>query len=162
MIQSTNPFVELYFSDSDNVPNIDVPAIFLAGPSPRKETDYNWRGEAVKLFCDIATEKLILILPLPKHGIFPNYDEQVKWEQVYLAYSNVVMFWIPRDLDTLPGFTTNVEFGMYVTSPKTIYGRPDDAPKNRYLDFLFGFYQQRQIAKTLEETVKQSLALLNQ
>jgi hypothetical protein len=47
------------------------------------------------------------------------------------------VFWIPRDLVWLPGFTTNVEFGRYIGSGKCVYGRPDSAPKNRYLDWLY-------------------------
>jgi hypothetical protein len=27
-----------------------------------------------------------------------------------------ILFWIPRGLRTLPGFTTNVEFGLDVTT----------------------------------------------
>jgi hypothetical protein len=46
------------------------------------------------------------------------------------------MYWIPRDLRTLPGFTTNVEFGLDVTTGRAVRGCPPDCPnpeRNRYL-----------------------------
>lgn len=49
------------------------------------------------------------------------------------------MFWIPRSLPNMPAFTTNVEYGYWISknSEKVIYGRPDDSEKNRYLDWLY-------------------------
>ena len=43
------------------------------------------------------------------------------------------MFWIPRDLEKLPGFTTNIEAGEWLHSGKLVIGAPDEAPKIRYL-----------------------------
>ena len=49
----------------------------------------------------------------------------------------MVVFWVPRDLDTMPGFTTNVEFGLSVASGKHIVlGYPEGAPKMSYLRTL--------------------------
>ena len=37
----------------------------------------------------------------------------------------------------MPGFTTNVEFGYWLSSKKVLYGRPDSACKVKYLDWLY-------------------------
>jgi hypothetical protein len=57
-----------------------------------------------------------------------SYLDQVEWEYAGLESCTAVAFWVPRQLPTLPGFTTNVEFGRYVDSGRCVYGRPDGAP----------------------------------
>ena len=37
----------------------------------------------------------------------------------------------------MPAFTTNVEFGYWLHSGKVLYGRPDNARKIKYLDWLY-------------------------
>ena len=37
----------------------------------------------------------------------------------------------------MPAFTTNVEFGYWLHTNKVIYGRPDNAEKIKYLDWLY-------------------------
>ena len=51
--------------------------------------------------------------------------------------SNVISFWIPRKLPEMPAFTTNIEFGYWLKSGKIIYGRPNNAEKIRYLDWIY-------------------------
>ena len=67
----------------------------------------------------------------------PRLIDQVEWENFGTENCSKIVFWIPRKLDTMPAFTTNVEFGRYVGSGKCMYGRPDDSEKNRYLDWLY-------------------------
>jgi hypothetical protein len=43
---------------------------------------------------------------------------------------------VPRDVQTFPGFTTNVEFGRYVGSDRCVYGGPENDPHTKYLDWL--------------------------
>jgi hypothetical protein len=86
------------------------------------------------------------------------YPNQVEWEFAGLEGSTVVAFWVPRDLETLPGFTTNVEFGRYVGSGRCTYGRPDHAPKTRYLDWLYEKLNGRRPHGTLRETMEAALA----
>ena len=66
-----------------------------------------------------------------------DYVDQAMWERNALTAASVIVFWLPRDLETMPGFTTNVEFGYWLPSKKVIYGRPDGAPKIKYLDWLY-------------------------
>jgi hypothetical protein len=61
----------------------------------------------------------------------------VEWEYAGLEGCSVVAFWVPRDVQSLPGFTTNVEFGRYVGSGRCVYGRPENAPHTKYLDWLY-------------------------
>lgn len=114
-------------------PGAELPSIFLAGPSPREESHPNWRPEALGILRDLDFNGLVFI-PLPRDGKWlDDYDAQVLWERTYLKGSTVIAFWIPRDLETLPGFTTNVEYGMFLESGKIVLGYPQGAPKMRYL-----------------------------
>ncbi len=114
--------------------NLDLPSIFLAGPSPRKEGDYNWRPEAMKILHDKGF-KGNMFIPLPKDGKWPiDYEDQVQWELKYLNAASTIIFWIPRDITSLPGFTTNVEFGMFLKSGKIVLGYPKEAEKMKYLN----------------------------
>jgi 8-oxo-dGTP pyrophosphatase MutT (NUDIX family) len=111
-------------------------SLFLAGPSPRKAGHPNWRAEALTLLEQRGYDGHVF-LPIPRdRGFSWSYLEQVQWEQDALDRSDVVLFWIPRDLKTLPGFTTNVEFGQRYRGRKVVLGFPPDSPKNRYLAFL--------------------------
>lgn len=51
------------------------------------------------------------------------------WERMALTEATVIMFWVPRSLPDMAGFTTNVEFGYWMPTKKVIYGRPNTAKK---------------------------------
>lgn len=74
-----------------------------------------------------------------------------------LERASVIAFWVPRDLERLPGFTTNVEFGGYVGSGRVVYGRPDGWPMNRYLDWLYGKCTGRIPCQSLADTLKEGI-----
>ena len=46
----------------------------------------------------------------------------------------VILCWIPRQLPLLPGFTTNVEVGEWLHSPKLLAGAPLGAPHTKYIE----------------------------
>lgn len=113
-------------------------SIFLAGPSPRGSSDYDWRKQARTFLHRLGFDG-ILFIPLPRDGIYhEDYDHvaQMRWEIEHLEKAAARVFWIPRDLDRLPGFTTNVEFGRYSRMAPCVLGYPDSAPKMRYLHFI--------------------------
>lgn len=83
-----------------------------------------------------------------------EYVDQAEWEYLGLETCSVIAFWVPRQLPSLPGFTTNVEFGRYVASGRCVYGRPDGAPHTRYLDWLFTKLTGNEPHKTLLATLK--------
>lgn len=108
------------------------PSVFLAGPTIRdSKRGTPWRREAEQIFSGYFPEGALYI-PEPFN---PEYDfsHQVLWEDIFLNHANCILFWIPRDLETLPGFTTNIEFGEWMKSGKIVLGYPEDALKMRYL-----------------------------
>jgi hypothetical protein len=109
-----------------------APSIFLAGPTPRSQDVRSWRPEAVRLF-EQAGFMGTLLLPEDRGGVFHgDYDTQVEWETEALQAATVIMFWIPRKLDTMPAFTTNDEWGYWKSSGKCVFGAPPWAAKVSY------------------------------
>lgn len=114
------------------------PAIYLAGPTPRSSEVHSWRPHALKTLEELHFTGLVIVPEEPDDGgLLPIYeDEQVFWEWQAMDHSNVLVFWIPRELKSLPGFTTNVEYGLYCRSGKIVLGYPEGSPKMRYLELL--------------------------
>ena len=83
------------------------------------------------------------------------------WERVALTRATVILFWIPRKLPDMAAFTTNVEFGYWLHSGKVIYGRPDDASKIKYLDWLYQTDYHQKPYTDLESFLKASTQLAN-
>lgn len=113
-------------------------SLFLMGPTPRAETG----GESWRPMMIDALEKAgydgVVYVPETEDGKWQHsYVEQIEWEQRYLAQCDRIVAWVPRDLEKMPAFTTNVEFGQHVASGKLVYGRPEGTPKTRYLDALY-------------------------
>jgi hypothetical protein len=100
---------------------------------------------------------VVLVPERPDWAVRFEYLDQVEWEHAGLESGAVVAFWVPRDVATLAGFTTNVEFGRYVGRKPCVYGRPDGAPHTRYLDWLYkklsGTHPQGSLPATLEASV---------
>jgi len=143
----------------EEVPQTMSKSLFLAGPSPREKTHPNWRIEALTLLENFGYNGTVFI-PLPEDGVFTHsYSDQLDWKTKCLNMADVIMFWIPRDLKTLPAFTTNLEFGTWCASGKIVYGHPPSAPRMGALD-----YQAQQenvpINETLEETLRTALGIL--
>lgn len=135
-------------------------SIFLAGPSPRDQETLNWRPDAVALLRSAGFTGQVF-QPLPRDGVWAKeYLDQVSWEVEYLKKVTVIMFWVPRDLVKLPGFTTNVEYGRYLESGKIVLGFPKGAPKTRYLEAVANL-ENLSVSNTLGETVARTLRLLH-
>lgn len=113
-------------------------AIFLIGPTPRDPNTPSWRPEAIKILKELEFRGQVYV---PERESWQcDYLDQVEWEHRGLEIAadfGCVAAWVPRDLETMPAFTTNVEFGYYVDCGRFAYGRPEDAPKTRYLDWLY-------------------------
>ncbi len=118
-------------------------SVFLAGPTPRDKDTPSWRPEALKMLQHWGYDGAVMVPERSDSNAKINYDDQVEWEYQGLCRCSNILFWVPREISKMPAFTTNVEFGywMGVTSEsgvsKVFYGRPDDAPKNRYLDWMY-------------------------
>ncbi|MEV7868320.1 nucleoside 2-deoxyribosyltransferase domain-containing protein [Streptomyces sp. NPDC088124] len=98
----------------------------------------------------------IVFAPESRDGKYArHYDDQVGWETDARAAADAILFWIPRDLRTLPGFTTNVEFGLDVATGRAVLGSPPTCPnpeRNRYLIYVAGRHGVP-VLDTLAETV---------
>lgn len=113
------------------VPN----SIFFAGPTPRLKEVQSWRPEALAILEELGFDGFVFVPETGDWDWCKNYEEQVHWEWQALSRAACTLFWVPRDLETMPAFTTNVELGfMAALRPgKIVLGAPQDAPKMRYL-----------------------------
>ncbi|MFF9638784.1 nucleoside 2-deoxyribosyltransferase domain-containing protein, partial [Streptomyces bacillaris] len=119
------------------------PAVFLAGPTPDEAAPVpSWRPAAVEALAAQWTgdQPLTVLTPESRDGVrAERYEHQVDWETAARAHATAILFWIPRDMERLPGMTTNVEFGLDVTTGRAVLGCPPDCPspeRNRYLIYV--------------------------
>lgn len=61
----------------------------------------------------------------------------------------------------MPLFTTNVEFGYWLHSGKVVYGRPRNAHKTKYLDWLYKLDYDKDPYTDLETLLRDSSLLAN-
>jgi 8-oxo-dGTP pyrophosphatase MutT (NUDIX family) len=111
-------------------------AVFLAGPTPRSAGVPSWRPEALDRIRDTGFDGVVFVPEAASGERLPEYDDQVEWERQGLNFADRILFWVPRDLNTLPGLTTNVEFGLWCGSGKAVLGYPPSAPRTKYLGWL--------------------------
>lgn len=114
-------------------------SIFLAGPTLRNSKFQNsWRKEAVDILEKLNFDGTVYIPEFSEKIAF-DYMNQVEWERQALINADIIIFYIPRKLPELPGFTTNVEFGMYLAKkPESVLlCCPEGSQKNEYLKWLY-------------------------
>ena len=136
-------------------------SIFLAGPTPRDDSVQSWRVDACKLIEDLGFDGVVYD---PEYSTLKprgDYLDQVEWEREALSNASVILFWVPRVLPDMPAFTTNVEFGYWIHTGKVIYGRPDDARKIRYLDWLYKKDTNKDPYNNLVDLLKEAIELAN-
>jgi 8-oxo-dGTP pyrophosphatase MutT (NUDIX family) len=141
-------------------------SIFLAGPTPRapqpgQKPTPSWRTEALKLLEELGYDGHVFV-PEPQDGKWAdNYDEQLEWEEEALNRADCIVFWIPRDLKTLPGFTTNDEWGVWKHSGKVVLGTPPKAPKTRY-QRIYAKKLQVPLNDRLKDTLKAAVDMVGE
>ena len=146
------------YSDKDVIVQ-NKPSIFLAGPTPRSLDVKSWRPQALQILKELNFDGVVYV-PEPEYPQENfDYNTQVMWERKGLKTATVIAFWIPRDLKTMPAFTTNVEFGYYIRDKKILYGRPENSEKNRYLDWLYEYETNLKPIYTLQDLMKNSMVL---
>ena len=139
-------------------------ALFLAGPTPRsgktKSRVLSWRPDALAILQELAYDGVVFV-PENEDGTFNNefYNDQIEWEELCLNLADCIVFWVPRDSDTLPGFTTNIEWGVWAESGKVVFGAPHGAPKTRYLIYYATKFRVS-VSETLEDTLKAALEMI--
>ena len=146
---------------SDEVVLKGKKSIFLAGPTPREEKVASWRVDAVKKLEDLGFDGIVYV---PEYSTWvpkSDYVAQANWEREALTEATVILFWIPRSLPDMPGFSTNVEFGYWLHSKKVIYGRPDGAPKTKYLDWLYKTDYNEEPFNDLDKLLEYAVEIIN-
>jgi hypothetical protein len=142
------------------------PSVFLAGPTPRSDTVRSWRPDVITAvrWAWSGPGPLTVLNPESRGGRrAAEYHDQVEWEAAGLDTATAILFWIPRDVHTLPGFTTNVEFGLYVRSGRAVLGCPVDCPnpeRNRYLIWTAHRYG-TPVHRTIPVAVSAALAIVH-
>jgi ADP-ribose pyrophosphatase YjhB (NUDIX family)/nucleoside 2-deoxyribosyltransferase len=124
----------------EELPSSITKSIFLAGPTPRTKEVRSWRPEALKMLELMGFDGVVFVPEMrPNENHHSNYgacyydwNKQVKWEYDAMKMSDCVLFWVPRELGTMPAFTTNDEWGHLKGSGKVVFGAPEGAPKTRY------------------------------
>lgn len=138
-------------------------SVFLAGPTPNAADGVpSWRPAAVEAIEAAWTGgSLTVLTPESRGGVrAKRYGDQFEWETAARAAANIVLFWIPRDMTSMPGMTTNVEFGLDVRTGRVVLGCPPNCPdpdRNRYLIAVARHYG-APVCETLDDTVRTALA----
>lgn len=140
--------------------------MFLAGPTPDRNLPVpSWRPDAAEALAAqwSGAQPLTVLSPESRDGRRADrYEDQVDWETAARAAASAILFWIPRDMKRLPGMTTNVEFGLDVTSGRAVLGCPPDCPdpgRNRYLVYIARRHGVP-VCETLYDTVAAALAVV--
>lgn len=135
-------------------------SIFLAGPSPRNPQTPSWRPDAIRVLEESGYDGVIFV---PEHRSNKWHGDklsQMRWEDEYMRVADCILFWIPRNMETMPALTTNVEFGRWEASGKIVLGAPKAAVKNEYL-LHHAYMNGIPVGETLERTVELSLMIAN-
>lgn len=136
-------------------------SIFLAGPTPRGETAISWRKEACEILEKLDFDGVVYVPEYSSWKPKESYTDQAMWERLALTEASVITFWIPRKLPDMPAFTTNVEFGYWLPTGKVIYGRPNDAVKIKYLDWLYELDYNKKPHNNLLKLLEVSVEMAN-
>ena len=148
------------YSDQDVIKG--KKSIFLAGPTPRGMAQVSWRGNACKKLEEYGFDGVVYVPEYSTWKPKADYVDQAMWEREALTEATIIAFWVPRQLPDLSGFTTNVEFGYWLHTGKVVYGRPDNAEKIKYLDWLYSLDYNKQPYFSLDELLLQTIKLANE
>jgi len=135
-------------------------SIFLAGPTPRSSDVESWRPEAIRLLEELGFDGIVFV-PEHRDGLKEGVPDEVyeDWEYRHLNVADCILFWIPRKLRTMPGFTTNIEFGDWMKSGKMVLGAPKWAKKMPYIRIKAKRYGIPHFYN-MKDTVEAALAML--
>lgn len=133
-------------------------SIFTAGGTPRSPSVQSWRPEALRILKEIGFQGTVCV-PESLEGFFNDYTFYVEWETECLINCEKILFWVPRNMQTLPCLTTNMELGYWLAKDpdKVWYGRPNDAVHIAYLDWWYQRVSQKSIYDSLENLLKDAI-----
>jgi 8-oxo-dGTP pyrophosphatase MutT (NUDIX family)/nucleoside 2-deoxyribosyltransferase len=137
-----------------------VKSVFLAGPSPRDEGTQSWRPEALSILNKLGFDGHVFV-PEPRDGrAYNDYTSQIEWETRALNQADIIIFWVPRDMKTLPALTTNIEWGLWADTGKCVLGTPTGAERVRYLQWMATKMKVPNYS-TLEATLQEAVVKLD-
>ncbi|OGY92805.1 MAG: hypothetical protein A3B31_02870 [Candidatus Komeilibacteria bacterium RIFCSPLOWO2_01_FULL_53_11] len=134
-------------------------SLFLAGPTPRDKSVPSWRPEALRLLEEASYDGVVFVPENRGGTVKVDYTGEVEWEELCLNLADVVLFWVPREMKTMPALTTNIEWGVWHDSGKAVLGAPPDAKHVRYLRY-YAEKMHIPTAETLPETIGLALTVL--
>jgi hypothetical protein len=135
-------------------------SIFLAGPTPRDEKAQSWRPEAIEVLRHVGFDGVVFI-PEARDGVWHGDKvAQIGWEERSLHLSDSIIFWVPRNMETMPALTTNTEFGRWEDSGRVVLGSPDTAVRNEYL-LHYAHKLDIPVAYTLEGVIYLALEMVD-
>jgi len=143
----------------EEIPESFTKTIFLAGPTPRSKDVRSWRPEAIRLLKESDYDGVIFSPEDRDSEWKGDYIDQVEWEEKCLNMADCILFWLPREIDTMPAFTTNIEWGVWMNSGKVVFGAPDNAVKVRYQRY-YAEKLKIPIANTLQNTVVNAITMV--
>lgn|GEM_PF-123172 len=117
----------------------DKDTIFLAGPTYRSEpgkiNPKSWRHDIIDILIRLDYDGNVCLGEWRDDKEPENWtlSRQIDWEQECLSKATIILFWIPRNMQTLPALTTNIEFGEWMKSGKVVAGAPPSAYKIEYI-----------------------------
>lgn len=144
-------------------------SLFLAGPTPRLAETPSWRPEALRLLEKAGYDGVVFVPEFRDGVVNPDlydhndagYRKQIEWEDASMRMSDCILFWLPRDLKTMPALTTNNEWGVWQNSGKAVFGAPPEAEKVNYQRY-YAEKLKVPTATTLQETVRLSLEMIGE
>lgn len=145
--------MQLVYVDEE-APDPITKSIFLVGPTPRSPEIPSWRPSMIRYLTALGYDGVVFIPELRDSVRTCGYDGQIVWERKHLDMCDCILAWVPRHLPAMPAFTTNIEIGNYINSGKILYGRPDDSPKNGYLDWIYKDQTGREPCNTMADLAK--------
>lgn len=118
------------------------PRVFLAGCTARPGQTLNWRKDAFDIFERFGFEGTLIVPEVAEGNNWNDfeYGDICGWEHEMMDRCDVLVFWIPRNVDDgVLGLTSNAEFGRALEKYpyKVYYGRPDGSDSTRYLDWYY-------------------------
>ncbi|MHC3392538.1 nucleoside 2-deoxyribosyltransferase domain-containing protein [Streptomyces lavendulocolor] len=132
---STSASVEVVYVGREAPDSWDA-SVYLCGPTPTDPAEPSWRPAAVAALraAWAGPGRLAVFLPEPADGgDYPAYADQIAWEEEAMHRSDVVLFWIPRDMARLPGLVSNIKWGAWYDSGRAVLGTPPEAERMAYL-----------------------------
>ncbi len=120
----------------------------------------SWRIAAIQLLEQIGYDGIVYI-PEEREGCPTiaalEYEARVKWTRRALMQSDVIVFWLPEDLKSMPNIVMSVELGWLSKGGRVILGTPLGTAEARDLHLYaqqFNVPCYTQLSKALHEAVR--------